>query len=72
MRKRKLKQVDLKVPFDEKSFVVSGSEIDRSIMGAISFHGGYYEPYVMEVLKRHLTTDSVCIDIGQILALSHL
>jgi FkbM family methyltransferase len=56
--------VELRTPFDGRTFTVAGSEADASIMAAIRDGGGQYEPEVMLVLSRLVERDWVCLDVG--------
>jgi FkbM family methyltransferase len=56
--------VELRTPFDGRTFTVTGSEDDRSIMAAIRAGGGSYEPDVMLVLANLVEPDWVCLDVG--------
>lgn len=56
--------VELRTPFDGRTFGVTGSEDDGSIMAAIRSGDGSYEPDVMLVLSRLVRPDSVCLDVG--------
>jgi len=58
-----MKTVTLKTPLD-RIFNISGSEKDRSIIGAIESNGGYYELNIMRLLKKMITPGSICIDVG--------
>ncbi len=58
-----MKDVVLKTPYN-KDFVISGSEKDKSIIGAIESNKGYYEQNNMELLKKIIKPDAVCLDIG--------
>ncbi|MDR5002190.1 MULTISPECIES: FkbM family methyltransferase [Brevibacillus] len=71
------KTVTFRLPFDEKSFLVHGSSSDQSVLYYIEMANGLYEEYVLNVLKRVVKPDSICLDIGAnlgtiSLALSHL
>lgn len=59
-----MKTVTLKLPFSDKEFEVSGSKIDKSIIGAIEYSNGFYEINVMNVLNNIIKKDDLCIDIG--------
>jgi FkbM family methyltransferase len=59
-----MKTVNVKLPFDEKSFLINGNENDVSILLAIEFCNNYYEPHIMNLLKKIIRSDSLCIDIG--------
>lgn len=56
--------VELRTPFDGRTFTVAGSEADGSIMAAIRAGGGRYEPEVMLVLAAVVEPDWVCLDVG--------
>lgn len=58
-----LKNVILKTPYN-KDFLISGSEKDKSIIGAIESNNGHYEQNNMELLKKIIKPDSICLDIG--------
>lgn len=59
-----MKTVVLKTPFDQKFFLVRGSEADMSITHGIEVSKGIYEPHVMSTLHSIIQPDSVCMDIG--------
>lgn len=58
-----MKDVILKTPY-HKDFLISGSEKDRSIIGAIESNGGRYEFHIMELLQKIIKTDAICLDVG--------
>jgi FkbM family methyltransferase len=43
---------------------LSGNASDQSVVGAIEFAGGAYEPHVTKLLASIVRNDSVCLDIG--------
>ncbi|WP_419394322.1 FkbM family methyltransferase [Cytobacillus praedii] len=51
------------LPFDQKSFIVYGSQQDRSIFQYIKANG-YYENHIINLLKKITDSKSVCLDIG--------
>lgn len=59
-----LKKVDFHLPFDQKSFVVYGSESDQSVLFFIEHDKGLYEDYVINPLKSIVQPDFICLDIG--------
>ena len=59
-----MKTVNLKLPFDEKDFLINGNENDVSILCAIEYCNNNYEPHIMNLLKKIIYTDFICIDIG--------
>lgn len=56
--------VELRTPFAGRTFTISGSEADGSIMAAIEAGGGRYEPDLMLVLSRVVRPNWVCLDVG--------
>ncbi|MBY0074698.1 FkbM family methyltransferase [Priestia aryabhattai] len=67
----------LNLPFDQKSFTIFGSEQDISIFQPVVKANGYYDPFMMNFLKKIINPTSVCLDIGAnigliSLTLSHL
>ncbi|MBI5902382.1 MAG: FkbM family methyltransferase [Deltaproteobacteria bacterium] len=59
-----MKQVELRLPFDNNIFHLYGSERDKSVIGAIESNHGYYEPHIMNFLKKIIGSHFVSIDIG--------
>lgn len=47
-----------------KQVVLTGSDNDRSIIGAIENSNGFYETHIMAVLPELIRNDFVCLDIG--------
>jgi len=58
-----MKNVILKTPYN-KEFIISGSDRDKSIIGAIESNRGLYEQNNLKLLKRIIKPDSICLDIG--------
>ncbi|WP_041358044.1 FkbM family methyltransferase [Nitrobacter hamburgensis] len=58
------KAVELKVPNSSIEMVLCGPAEDRSIIGAIEYQQGYYEPHVIAALSRLIPETASCIDIG--------
>lgn len=56
--------VDLKNPFSSRTFTLSGSPRDLSVVGAIDSAGGIWEPEIMNLMASHIAPDDVCLDIG--------
>ncbi|MCI0764731.1 FkbM family methyltransferase [Bacillus sp. TL12] len=54
----------LNLPFDNKNFIVYGSELDRSIFQYVKASKGEYEYYIMNLLKTIIDPKSICLDIG--------
>jgi FkbM family methyltransferase len=54
----------VRTPFDDGQFVVLGSSDDRSVVEALRCGDGIWEPHVMQVMKRYVSVDHVCFDIG--------
>ncbi|CAM3598426.1 FkbM family methyltransferase [Brevibacillus invocatus] len=72
-----MKKMEFHLPFDQKSFTLYGSESDQSVLYYMELENGYYEAYVMNLLRRVVAPDAVCLDIGAnlgtiSLAFSHL
>lgn len=72
-----MKQVHFHLPFDQKSFVLYGSDSDQSVLYYMELENGYYEAYVLKLLQRVVKPDFICLDIGAnlgtiSLAMSHL
>ena len=55
---------ELKIPFSERVYSLNGSANDRSIIHALDYSGGYWEPYLMRVMQNRIAPDFVCLDIG--------
>jgi FkbM family methyltransferase len=56
--------VSLKVPYSDRTFAVSGSPADQSVVGAIDKAAGIWEPEVMGLMARLIKPDDICLDIG--------
>lgn len=54
----------LKTPYADRVFSLSGSSDDRSVWGAISTGDGKWEPHVMQAMSRLIRPTDVCMDIG--------
>ena len=55
----------LRVPFDEsRTFEITGSADDRSVIRSIAEGGGHYAPDVVQLLRRIVEPDWVLLDIG--------
>ena len=54
----------LRTPFDDGQFVVLGSSDDRSVVEALRYGNGLWEPHIMQVMHRYLRVDHVCFDSG--------
>jgi FkbM family methyltransferase len=59
-----MKQLNLRLPFSDKDFVIFGSEKDQSVMRDLEVLGGYYEIHVMNLLSKLVKEDFICFDIG--------
>lgn len=59
-----MKKLDFHLPFDNKSFVLYGSESDQSVLYYLELENGYYEAYVLKLLQRVVAPDFICLDIG--------
>lgn len=59
-----MKTNTLRLPFCDRTFAVSGSEKDGSIMDTIEKQGGFYETGTMLLLGRIIKQGSICLDIG--------
>lgn len=58
------KTVRLRPPFGGAPFFLTGSELDQSIIGAIEYAAGEYEPHVMQLIDRVVRPDDYCVDVG--------
>lgn len=59
-----MKKMEFHLPFDQKSFILNGSESDQSVLYYMELEKGYYEAYVLNLLHRVVAPDAVCLDIG--------
>ncbi|MBU0496655.1 MAG: FkbM family methyltransferase [Candidatus Thermoplasmatota archaeon] len=59
-----MKTIELKVPFCDEKFKISGSEKDKSIIGTIECNNGFYEPHLMNLLPKILRPNGIYLDIG--------
>ncbi|MGD6818503.1 FkbM family methyltransferase [Metabacillus sp. 84] len=53
----------LHLPYDNKTFIINGNELDSSVFKPVKTKGTY-EPHVMRLLKKIIRHESVCLDIG--------
>lgn len=58
------KTVQFRLPFDEKTFMIHGTHTDQSVLNYIEMAGGLYEDYVINLLKKVVQPDFICLDIG--------
>lgn len=54
----------LKLPFSDQIYQIKGQPQDESVPEALSVQDGIYEPWIMQILKRYIRSDSICLDIG--------
>lgn len=54
----------LKLPFSDQIYHIKGEPQDESVPEALSAQDGIYEPWIMQILKRYIREDSICLDIG--------
>lgn len=54
----------MKLPFTEKTFIITGNPKDESVMKDIKVLNGFYEPDVMLLLNQKIKPEFVCLDIG--------
>lgn len=64
MGSSEIRIVNLGVPFSDRRFAVSGSAVDKSVIGAIEKAGGIWEPEVMGLMGRLIHPDDICLDVG--------
>ncbi|MFP3389260.1 FkbM family methyltransferase [Brevibacillus sp. SIMBA_040] len=58
------KTVQFRLPFDQKSFLIHGSHSDQSVLYYVEMADGLYEDYVINLLRKVVQPDYVCLDIG--------
>jgi FkbM family methyltransferase len=58
------KSTVLRSSFSNKVFSLSGSALDRSVVGAIELADGVWEPHVMKTMARVVQPTDICLDIG--------
>src|ERR1022692_1968378 len=59
-----MKQTAFRVGYSNRQFSLSGSAIDKSVVGAIEKAEGVWEPHVTSLMARLIKPDDVCLDIG--------
>ena len=64
MESKETQIINLKVPFGDRTFTLSGSAADKSVVGAIEDAGGIWEPEIMGLMSRLIQKDDICLDIG--------
>src|SRR5215510_6752996 len=57
------KQTTFRVGYSNRQFHLSGSAIDKSVVGAIEQAQGIWEPHVTRLMARLIRPDHVCLDI---------
>ena len=58
------KTVALEIPGNDRTFALTGSEHDRSVIAAIEASGGHYEPHLMKRIQAILGPEAVSLDVG--------
>jgi FkbM family methyltransferase len=59
-----VKQTAFRVGYSNRQFSLSGSALDKSVVGAIEKAQGVWEPHVTGLMARLIKPDDVCLDIG--------
>ena len=58
------RSVTLRLPFSARTFSVTGSANDKSVVGATADANGIWEPEIMRVMSEEIGPGHLCLDIG--------